>query len=160
MHESVKTVLLAAIGALALSYEKAAGLVDDLVNKGQITVAEGKQINEELRRTMTGKMKGEAAGHWQRTSARTSPGTPARTSPGASPRTSPGTSPGPLPGTSSPPSHAVSSSADGDRPLTPGGLREVLRDVLNELGLVTRADIEELHDRLSRLEKSGGGVEK
>lgn len=114
MHESVKTVLLAAIGALALSYEKATSLVEDLVKKGQITVAEGKQINEELKRTMAGKMRGQAAGQ------------------------------------------TVSPPTDGDRPLTLGGLKEAL----NELGLATRADIEELKDRLGRPEKSGGSIEK
>lgn len=124
MHESVKTVLLAAIGALALSYEKAAGVVDDMVKKGQLTVAEGKQINEELKRTMKGRMKGDAE----------------ERAIGASP----GASPGALP------------QQDGNTPLTLGGLRAVL----GEFGLATRADVDELKDRLSRLEKSSGGTKE
>ena len=47
----MKKIMLAGIGAVALTTEKAKDLVDDLVKKGEITVEQGKVLNEELKRS-------------------------------------------------------------------------------------------------------------
>jgi len=52
MEDLLKKVLLAGIGTLSLTYEKANVLVKELVQKGQITVEQGKQLNEELKRAL------------------------------------------------------------------------------------------------------------
>ena len=52
MEDLFKKVFFAGIGALALTYEKANELVKDLVEKGRITVDQGKQLNEELKRVV------------------------------------------------------------------------------------------------------------
>ncbi|RUT63591.1 hypothetical protein C1149_14110 [Clostridium botulinum] len=45
-------MLLAGIGSAAYTYEKASNLVDEMVQKGKITVNEGKELSEELKRTI------------------------------------------------------------------------------------------------------------
>jgi len=55
MEDLLKKVILAGIGTLSLTYEKANALVKELIEKGQITVDQGKQINEELKRVMDNK---------------------------------------------------------------------------------------------------------
>lgn len=52
MEDLLKKVFLAGIGTMALTYEKANSLVDDLIEKGRITVEQGKQLNEELKRVV------------------------------------------------------------------------------------------------------------
>ncbi|NLY77691.1 MAG: hypothetical protein GX080_06345 [Tissierellia bacterium] len=52
MEDLFKKILLAGIGTLSLTYEKANSLVKELVQKGQLTVDQGKQLNEELKRVM------------------------------------------------------------------------------------------------------------
>jgi len=52
MEDLLKNIFFAGIGSLALSYEKADELVKDLVNRGKITVEQGKQLNEELKRVV------------------------------------------------------------------------------------------------------------
>lgn len=52
MEDVFKKVFFAGIGTLALTYEKANELVKDLVEKGKITVDQGKQLNEELKRVV------------------------------------------------------------------------------------------------------------
>ena len=52
MEDMLKSVFLAGIGALALTYEKATQMVDNLVTKGKITVEQGKELNEELKRVV------------------------------------------------------------------------------------------------------------
>lgn len=46
--EGFKSVFLAGIGALAIGGEKGKELVDTLVAKGEMTIDQGKQINQEL----------------------------------------------------------------------------------------------------------------
>ena len=46
---SFKNIFLAGVGATAYSFEKAQELVDDLVKKGELTVQQGKVVNEELK---------------------------------------------------------------------------------------------------------------
>lgn len=49
MDITLRKLLLAGIGSVASTYEKAEGLVDELVKKGEIAVNEGKELNEELK---------------------------------------------------------------------------------------------------------------
>lgn len=50
MLNELKKVMLAGVGAVATTYEKASGLVDEMVKKGRLTVEEGKELSEELKR--------------------------------------------------------------------------------------------------------------
>ena len=52
MEDLFKKIMLLGIGVMAMTYEKANALVNELVEKGQITVNQGKQLNEELKRVM------------------------------------------------------------------------------------------------------------
>ena len=49
MSDTARKVFLAGVGAVAMSAEKSSQLVDDLVKKGEITVEQGKALNEELK---------------------------------------------------------------------------------------------------------------
>lgn len=49
MSESARKIFLAGVGAVAVTAEKSAQLVDDLVKRGEITVEQGKSLNEELK---------------------------------------------------------------------------------------------------------------
>lgn len=49
--DGLKKLLLASVGAVALTTEKADELVGTLVEKGEITVEQGKELNKELKRT-------------------------------------------------------------------------------------------------------------
>ena len=55
--EEMKKVFYAGVGAMALTGEKAKALVDILVEKGQITVEQGKVMNEELKHKIKDKVK-------------------------------------------------------------------------------------------------------
>ncbi|CAK7030507.1 hypothetical protein CIW83_01130 [Tissierella sp. P1] len=55
MEDMLKKVFLAGIGTLALTYEKANEMVGTLVEKGKITVDQGKELNEELKRVINNK---------------------------------------------------------------------------------------------------------
>lgn len=50
MINEFKKAMLAGVGAVASTYEKANGLVNEMVEKGKITVEEGKELSEELKR--------------------------------------------------------------------------------------------------------------
>ena len=47
--KDLKNILLAGIGAVAVTAEKSQALLDELVKKGELTVDQGKVLNEELR---------------------------------------------------------------------------------------------------------------
>lgn len=47
--ENVKKLLLAGVGAAAVTAEKSKELLDELVEKGELTVEQGKALNEELK---------------------------------------------------------------------------------------------------------------
>jgi polyhydroxyalkanoate synthesis regulator phasin len=96
MEISLKNLIMAGIGTLAYSYEKGAALVEDLVKKGEITVNQGKELNEELKRKM-GKEKQEEK---------------------------------------------------FENPLT----AESLKEILAGLNLATKVDLEELKERIGKLE--------
>lgn len=55
MDPNLKTIVLAGIGSLAYTYEKANDMVDVLVKKGEITVNQGKELNEELKKVLDSK---------------------------------------------------------------------------------------------------------
>ena len=57
MMDEIKKVLLFGVGAVASTYEKATEVVDDLVKRGKITIDEGKELGEELKRTFKEKTK-------------------------------------------------------------------------------------------------------
>lgn len=57
---SFKNIFLAGVGATAYSFEKAQELVDDLVKKGELTVQQGKVVNEELKHNMSEKLRAAA----------------------------------------------------------------------------------------------------
>lgn len=48
--EDLKNIMLAGIGSMAYTYEKATEIVDDMVQKGKITIEEGKELSQELKR--------------------------------------------------------------------------------------------------------------
>ncbi|HAE44216.1 MAG TPA: hypothetical protein DCG37_01295 [Lachnospiraceae bacterium] len=50
--ESFKTLLLAGVGAAALTIDKSQEILKDLVDRGEITVAQGKALNQELKHRM------------------------------------------------------------------------------------------------------------
>ena len=56
-NEDMKKVLLAGIGAVATTFEKSTDLVDNLIKKGELTVEQGKILNEELKRKTKEKAK-------------------------------------------------------------------------------------------------------
>lgn len=47
--DGFKDIFLAGVGAMAMTGEKAKELIDQLIEKGEITVDQGKQINSELK---------------------------------------------------------------------------------------------------------------
>ena len=47
--DGIKDLLLAGIGAVATTAEKSSKLLDELVKKGELTVDQGKALNQELR---------------------------------------------------------------------------------------------------------------
>lgn len=49
ISDSMKKILLAGIGAAASTAEKSKEILDDLVKKGELTVEQGKVLNEELK---------------------------------------------------------------------------------------------------------------
>lgn len=55
--EEAKKIFLAGIGAAAMTYDKSIDLVNHLVTKGKLTVDEGKELSEELKKEV--KLKAE-----------------------------------------------------------------------------------------------------
>lgn len=49
LEQDLKKIFLAGIGALAVTAEKSEELLKELVHKGELTVEQGKALNEELR---------------------------------------------------------------------------------------------------------------
>ena len=49
LGDGVRKIFLAGVGAVALGAEKSQEVVSDLVKKGELTVEQGKTVNEELR---------------------------------------------------------------------------------------------------------------
>ncbi|WP_238883639.1 phasin family protein [Clostridium sp. YIM B02551] len=57
MISEVKKLLLAGVGAVSTTYEKASEVIDELVEKGRITVEDGKELTEELKTNFSNKAK-------------------------------------------------------------------------------------------------------
>ena len=47
--EGLKTLLLAGVGAAALTVDKSQEILKDLVDRGELTVEQGKALNQELK---------------------------------------------------------------------------------------------------------------
>jgi polyhydroxyalkanoate synthesis regulator phasin len=56
LTDGVKKIFLAGIGAVATTAEKSQELLDDLVKKGELTVEQGKALNEELKHNLKEKI--------------------------------------------------------------------------------------------------------
>ncbi|PYG88232.1 poly(hydroxyalkanoate) granule associated protein phasin [Ruminiclostridium sufflavum DSM 19573] len=52
ISDDLKKIVLAGIGAVAATTEKSKQVLDELVRKGEITVEQGKVLNEELKRNI------------------------------------------------------------------------------------------------------------
>ena len=52
ISDGIKKIMLAGIGAIAVTAEKSKEIVDALVAQGELTVNQGKVLNAELRRTV------------------------------------------------------------------------------------------------------------
>ncbi|QNU68720.1 phasin family protein [Ruminiclostridium herbifermentans] len=57
ISDDLKKIILAGIGAVATTAEKSKQVLDELVKKGEITVEQGKVLNEELKRNINSKIK-------------------------------------------------------------------------------------------------------
>lgn len=55
MMDELKKVLLAGIGSIAYTYEKSAKVIEELVEKGRLSIDEGKELSQELKRTFKDK---------------------------------------------------------------------------------------------------------
>lgn len=55
--EDLRKLLLVGIGAVAITAEKSKEVVDDLVKKGELTVEQGKVLNEELKHNVAEKLR-------------------------------------------------------------------------------------------------------
>ena len=49
LTDNMKKIMLAGIGAVAVTAEKSREVIDELVTKGELTVEQGKILNEELK---------------------------------------------------------------------------------------------------------------
>lgn len=52
LTDGVRKLLLAGVGAVAATADKSEEIFDNLVKKGELTVDQGKELNEELRHTL------------------------------------------------------------------------------------------------------------
>ncbi|HLR35221.1 MAG TPA: hypothetical protein VK071_07855 [Tissierellales bacterium] len=52
MDVNLKNLILAGIGSLTYTYEKSSEMIETLVQKGEITVNQGKELNEELKKVL------------------------------------------------------------------------------------------------------------
>lgn len=57
LGENIRKLLLAGIGSAAMTAEKSKEILDDLVKKGELTVEQGKALNQELRHDIREKVK-------------------------------------------------------------------------------------------------------
>ena len=57
ISEDIKKIMLAGIGAVATTAEKSKDVIDALVKKGELTVEQGKILNEELKHDLREKLR-------------------------------------------------------------------------------------------------------
>lgn len=55
LSDSLRKIVLVGIGAMATTTEKCMEIIDELVKKGEVTVEQGKVLNEELKRSINEK---------------------------------------------------------------------------------------------------------
>lgn len=55
--DDLKKLLLAGVGAVALTAEKSKEVIEELVKKGELTVEQGKILNEELKHNVAEKLR-------------------------------------------------------------------------------------------------------
>lgn len=55
--EDLKKIVLAGIGAAALTAEKSKEVIEQLVEKGELTIEQGKALNQELKHNIKEKIK-------------------------------------------------------------------------------------------------------
>ena len=55
MVNELKNIILAGIGSAAYTYEKSGKIIDDFVAKGKLTIEEGKELSQELKRNIVTK---------------------------------------------------------------------------------------------------------
>ena len=51
LGENLRKLILAGVGVAAVTKEKGADVLNELVKKGELTIEQGKVLNEELKRT-------------------------------------------------------------------------------------------------------------
>ena len=69
LTDNLKKVILAGIGAVAITAEKSKDVLDDMVKKGELTVEQGKVLNQELKHNIKSTVK-TAADSVKETAAR------------------------------------------------------------------------------------------
>ncbi|HEX3018423.1 MAG TPA: phasin family protein [Caproicibacter sp.] len=57
LGEEAKKIFLAGLGAAAVTAEKSKQVIDELVKKGELTIEQGKVLNEELKHNVSEKVK-------------------------------------------------------------------------------------------------------
>jgi polyhydroxyalkanoate synthesis regulator phasin len=57
---NLRSILLAGIGSIAYSLEKGMEMIDELVKKGELTVSQGKELNQELKNRFAQECKGQS----------------------------------------------------------------------------------------------------
>ena len=57
LSDNLKKIFLAGVGAVAVTAEKSKELLDEMVEKGELTVEQGKVLNEELKHNIKKTMK-------------------------------------------------------------------------------------------------------
>jgi polyhydroxyalkanoate synthesis regulator phasin len=55
MVDQLKKALLAGLGSAAYTYEKASKVIEEMVAKGKLTVEDGKELSQELKRNIAEK---------------------------------------------------------------------------------------------------------
>ena len=53
LTDGIKTLLLAGLGAVSLTADKSKELLDELVQRGELTVEQGRALNQELKHRMS-----------------------------------------------------------------------------------------------------------
>lgn len=57
MFEELKKILLAGLGSATYTYEKATKFINDMVEKGKLTMEEGKELTNDLKNSIKEKTK-------------------------------------------------------------------------------------------------------
>lgn len=57
MIDEIRKTILAGIGSAAYTYEKTSKLIDEMVDKGKLTIDEGKELSKELKNNLKNKTK-------------------------------------------------------------------------------------------------------